>query len=55
LALVNGYSYHKKLQRVFYETQEVELGSKALELIKLLCSQKNMTFEIDDIYRKVMG
>jgi len=49
LELVDAYSYHKKLERIFYEGDEVELGPKALELIKLLCSQKNITFEIDDI------
>ena len=49
LELVDGYSYDKKVERIFYKGQEVELGPKALELIKLLCSQKNITFEIDDI------
>lgn len=49
LALVDGYTYHSKLERLFFEEKEVELGPKALALIKLLCSQKNITFEIDEM------
>jgi DNA-binding response OmpR family regulator len=51
LELVDGYSYHKKLERLFYDNEEVELGPKALALIKLLCSQKNITFEIDEMIK----
>ncbi|HHD81982.1 MAG TPA: response regulator transcription factor [Campylobacterales bacterium] len=49
LLLVNGYSYHKKPERLFFNGSEVELGPKALELIKLLCTQPTITFEIDEI------
>lgn len=49
LELVEGYSYHKKLQRIFHNQKEVELGPKALQLIKLLCENKNITLEINQI------
>jgi len=49
LNLLNGYNYNKKLQRVFLDKREVELGPKALELIKLLCENINITLEIDEI------
>lgn len=49
LELVDGYRYDKKVERIFYKGEEVELGPKALALIKLLCSEKNITFEIDEI------
>ncbi|MBU1668596.1 response regulator [bacterium] len=49
IALVDGYSYHQALQRVFLNEKEIELGPKALQLIKLLCENKNITLEIDDI------
>ena len=46
---VDGYSYNQKLQRVFFENNEIELGPKALKLIKLLCENRNITLEIDEI------
>jgi DNA-binding response OmpR family regulator len=47
--LVDGFTYHKKLQRIFLKDKEIELGPKALQLIKLLCEHKNITLEIDEI------
>ena len=55
LKLVDGYSYNKKLQRVFLEEREVELGPKALQLIQLLCDNRNITLEIDDIIEALWG
>jgi len=49
LELVEGYRYNKKLQRVFLDDEEIELGPKALQLIKLLCENRNITLEIDEI------
>jgi len=49
LKLVDGYSYNKKLQRIFFNEKEVELGPKALQLIKLLCENRLITIEIDNI------
>jgi len=43
LELVDGYSYDKKTETLFFKTQEVHCGPKALKLITLLCRQKNST------------
>ncbi len=53
IELVDGYSYHKSLQRVFFNEKEVELGPKALQLIKLLCENRNITLEIDEIMEEL--
>ncbi len=49
LALADGYCYNQKLQRVFCQEKEIELGPKALQLIKLLCKHRHITLEIDEI------
>ena len=49
IELVDGYIYNRKVKRVFLNNKEIELGPKALQLIQLLCEQKNITLEIDDI------
>lgn len=49
LELVDSYSYDKSAQRLFFKSQEVHCGPKALELITLLCKQKNSTVKIEDI------
>jgi DNA-binding response OmpR family regulator len=49
IELIDGYRYHKELQRLFLNNQEVHLGAKELELIKLLCSHPNISFEIEYI------
>ncbi len=49
LELVDGYSYNKSTETLFFKTQEVPCGPKALQLITLLCKQKNSTVKIEDI------
>ena len=49
LELVDGYSYDKSTETLFFKTQEVHCGPKALQLISLLCKQKNATVKIEDI------
>ena len=49
LELVDGYSYDKSAQRLFFKSQEVHCGPKALELITLLCKHSNTTVKIEDI------
>lgn len=49
LELIDGYSFDKSTQRLFFKTQEVHCGPKALELITLLCNQNNSTVKIEDI------
>ncbi len=47
--LVDNYIYNTKLQRLFLDNKEINLGPKAMQLIKLLCENKNITLEIDEI------
>ena len=49
LYLRDGYKYDKKVERLFLEDKEIELGPKALQLIKLLCDHQNITLEINEI------
>jgi len=49
LELVDGYSYDKTTETLFFKTQEVPFGPKALQLITLLCQQKNSTVKIEEI------
>ena len=49
IELVNGYVYDIQLDRIFLNNQEVALGTKALQLIQLLCKNKHITLEIDTI------
>ena len=49
LELVDDYSYNSSTQTLFFKTQEVPCGPKALKLIALLCKQKNSTVKIEDI------
>jgi len=49
IELVDGYSYDKSSQTLFFKTQEVPCGPKALKLITLLCQNKNSTVKIEDI------
>ena len=49
IELVDGYSYNTSTQTLFFKTQEVPCGPKALKLISLLCKQKNSTVKIEDI------
>ena len=47
--LADNYIYDTKLQRLFLDNKEINLGPKAMQLIKLLCENKNITLEIDEI------
>ena len=49
LELVDGYRYDVSIQRLFFKRAEVPCGPKALQLITLLCKQKNATVKIEDI------
>jgi len=49
LSLVDNYTYDTQVKRLFLDKKEVELSSKALILIQLLCSNKNITLEINFI------
>ena len=49
LELIDGYSYNKSTETLFFKAQEVPCGPKALQLITLLCKQKNSTVKIEDI------
>jgi len=49
LELVDGYSYDKTTETLFFKTQEVHCGPKALKLITLLCKQKNSTVKLEEI------
>jgi len=51
IKLVDNYHYNLKLNRLFLGTKEIELGPKAMQLIKLLCENKNITLEIDNIIK----
>jgi len=53
IKLVNNYIYNTKLQRLFLNNQEIKLGPKALKLIKILCENRNITLEIDEIIEKL--
>ena len=55
IRLVDGYIYDTKLKRLFLENKEINLGSKALKLIQLLCENKHITLEIDMILQEVWG
>jgi len=47
--LADNYIYDTKLQRLFLDNKEINLGPKAMSLIKLLCENRNITLEIDEI------
>jgi len=49
LELVDGYSYNTSTETLFFKTQEVHCGPKALKLITLLCKQKNSTVKLEEI------
>ena len=49
IQLVDGYVYDSHLERLFLGAEEVILGSKALQLIRLLCQNRHITLEIDTI------
>jgi DNA-binding response OmpR family regulator len=49
LELVDEYSYDTSTETLFFKTQEVHCGPKALQLITLLCKQKKSTVKIEDI------
>jgi len=49
LSLVDNYTYDTQVKRLFLDKKEVKLSSKALILIQLLCSNKNITLEINFI------
>jgi DNA-binding response OmpR family regulator len=49
LELIDGYSYDKSTETLFFKAQEVPCGPKALQLITLLCKQRNSTVKIEDI------
>ncbi len=53
IELVNGYIYNTKLNRIFLNNQEVPLGNKALKLIKLLCTNRHITLEIETIIKEI--
>ena len=53
LELVNAYRYDSKVQRLFLGEEEIELGPKALQLIKLLCENRNITLEINEIIEQL--
>ena len=47
--LVDGYIYDTQLNRLFLDNVEVSLGTKALQLIQLLCQNQHITLEIETI------
>ena len=47
--LADGYIYDSQIKRLFLHDKEVALGSKALQLIELLCQNKHITLEVDVI------
>jgi len=51
--LADNYVYDVKLQRLFLKDKEIHLGSKALQLIQLLCKNKNITLEIEIILQEL--
>jgi len=53
IRLADGYIYDTKLQRLFLEDKEINLGFKALKLIQLLCKSKHITLEIDMILKEI--
>lgn len=49
IALVDGYYFDTKLHRLFFKDKEVKLSKKSLKLIDILCQNKHISIEIDDL------
>jgi len=49
ITLVDGYSFNSELHRLFLNNKEVKLSKKSLKLIEILCKNRYISVELDDI------
>jgi DNA-binding response OmpR family regulator len=49
IELIHGYIYDRSYKRLFFQDQEVILGTKGLKLIQLLCENPHVTLDIDTL------